>query len=321
MDDGWMVHSDLRITQCAAVDGCKPRLYHTNGAQLLRPSRSVTASFLVCVAWIRVFLCAPNLLSAAELKSETIKAFDQYVQKAELRMNDEQRSGSSFLWVDSLPSADRAAAYARLRSGEILVHPFATGLDIPDGMIHDWVGVVFIPNVTLDEALAEIQNYNDYARIYSPEIIRSKILQRDDDHFKVSLWLEQKSFATVVLHVVENVQYFRLNLSQLYSRSHSIQIAEVENPGTLQQHEDPPGTGHGYLWRLNDYRRFLQTPAGVYLQFEVIALSRDIPWGLEWLIKPFVTNVPRESLRFTLTRARASIETAAKLPAGAENGH
>lgn len=256
-------------------------------------------------------LCAPGYLSATELRQETVKAFDQYVQKAELSMTENLRPGHPFLWVDSLPSADRAAAYEHLRSGEILVHPFAAGLDVPGGMIHDWIGSVFIPNATIDEALRQIQNYNAYARIYYPEMARAKLLQQDGNNFKVSVWLQKKSFATVMLHVVENVQYVRLDPEHEYSISHSIRIAEVEKPGTPQQYEDPPGTGHGYMWRLNDYRRFLQTSSGVYLQFEVIALSRDIPYGLEWLIKPFVTKLPRQSLMFTLSRARASVEAAA----------
>lgn len=315
-----MVRSDARSARCAALDGDRGRLCHATRVPLLQPLRGIAASLLVCFVCMGVLLCAPSRLCAAELQPETIQAFDQYVQQAELRMNGEIKPGGSFLWVDSLPKADRAAAYARLRNGAVLVRSLAAGLDVPGGMIHDWVGVVFIPNVTIEEALAQVQNYNAYARIYPAEITRSKILEHHGNHFKVSLWLEKKSFVTIVLHVVEDVQYFQLDPSRVYGCSHSISIAEVENPGTPQQYADPPGTGHGYLWRLNDYRRFRQTPAGVYMQFEVIALTRSIPWGLEWLIKPFVAKIPRESLLYTLTRARASIESAAKLPVTAENG-
>jgi hypothetical protein len=35
-----------------------------------------------------------------------------------------------------------------------------------------------------------------------------------------------------------------------------------------------------------------------------VSLTRDIPTGLGWMIGPFVTSVPRESLTFTLTTAR-----------------
>jgi len=36
-------------------------------------------------------------------------------------------------------------------------------------------------------------------------------------------------------------------------------------------------------------------------------LTRGIPYGLGWLIKPFVTKIPRESLLFTLTKTRDAI--------------
>lgn len=270
--------------------------------------RDIGATILKVVVLAFLYLHAVPLLDAAEMKPATAEAYRQYLQKAEARMDNELKSGHPFLWVDSLSGADKTVAYTRLRNGEILVQSRAAGLDIPGGMIHDWIGVVFIPNATLDEALAQIQNYNYYAQIYAPEINRSKILKHDGDKFTVSLRLQKKSFQTVVLDVVDEVQYSRLNPAQAYSRSQSIRITEVENPGSPQEREVAPDEGHGYLWRLTDYRRILENASGVYLQFEVIALSRDIPWGLEWLIKPFVTKVPRESLTFTLSRARDSIE-------------
>lgn len=293
-----------------------PRVAEVNDvwSASLYPGRKLDCSANVVrgIAWVLLLFCLPTKLSGAELKPKTVRAFNRYVQKAELRMKEELKPGGPFLWIDSLPSTDRAAAYARLRNGEILVHPLAAGLDIPEGMIHDWVGVVFIPNATLEETLARIQNYNAYARIYSPEVARSKTLERDGSDFKVSLWLQNKSIVTVVLVVEEKVQYFRLDSSHEFSCAHSTRI--VENPASLsgQNHSTAE---RGYIWRLDGYGWFLQNPAGVYLQFEAIALTRNIPWGLGWLIKPFVTKIPRNSLTFTLVRARASLDSAASQPA------
>lgn len=271
-----------------------------------------SSNFARGIAWILLLLCSRIQLNGAELKPKTVRAFNQYVQKAELRMNQGLRLGGPFLWIDSLPSADRAAAYARLRNGEILVHPFASGLGIPGGMIHDWVGVAFIPKATLEETVAQIQNYNDYARIYSPEVARSKTLEHHGSDFKVSLWLQNKSIVTVVLGVEENVQYFRLDSSHEFSCAHSTRI--VQNPSALAERQNPSMVERGYIWRINGYGWFLETPAGVYMQFEAIALSRNIPWGLGWLIRPIVIKVPRDSLLFTLAHARASLESAARQP-------
>ena len=292
-----------------------------NCAQFLQSSTSsLSVNLLIGFAWIFLLLSIASPANAAVLKAKTIRAFDQYVQNAELRMHNELNSRNSFLWIDSLSSSNRAAAYARLRNGQILVHPLAAGLEIPGGMIHDWIGLAFIPNTTLNETLAQIQNYSTYAQIYSPQVVRSKILRHDGNNFEVSLWLQSKSLVTVVLNVVQNVKYLRLDASRAYSCAHSIRIAEVENPGAPSEHEVPWAVGHGYLWKLNDYSWFLQTPAGVYVQFEAIALSRDIPWGLGWLIKPFVTKIPRESLVFTLAHTRASLEAATLQSAKVDGG-
>jgi hypothetical protein len=46
---------------------------------------------------------------------------------------------------------------------------------------------------------------------------------------------------------------------------------------------------------------------GVYVQSEVVSLSRDIPAGLGWMIGPFVTAVPKESLMFTLEATKKAV--------------
>ena len=45
-------------------------------------------------------------------------------------------------------------------------------------------------------------------------------------------------------------------------------------------------------------------PGGTYVQCESVSLSRAIPTGLGWLVGPFVTSIPRESLEFTLGSMR-----------------
>ena len=52
---------------------------------------------------------------------------------------------------------------------------------------------------------------------------------------------------------------------------------------------------------------FQEQEGGVYVQLEAISLTRDIPDGLGWLIRPFVTSIPRESLVFTLDRTRKAL--------------
>lgn len=44
------------------------------------------------------------------------------------------------------------------------------------------------------------------------------------------------------------------------------------------------------------------------MQREAISLTRDVPSGLNWLVGPFVTSSPKESLVFTLTRTRDALK-------------
>src|SRR4051812_25001871 len=75
---------------------------------------------------------------AAELKPKTVEGFDVYIRETEQRL----ANAKVFLWADE--SADRAH---RVKAGEVLVEPFRTKAvtPVPGGLVHDWVGSVFIP--------------------------------------------------------------------------------------------------------------------------------------------------------------------------------
>jgi hypothetical protein len=61
------------------------------------------------------------------------------------------------------------------------------------------------------------------------------------------------------------------------------------------------------MYRLNTYWRFLERDGGTYIQCESLTLSRDVPFALGWIIRPFVSQLPKESLTFTLERAKAEL--------------
>ena len=68
------------------------------------------------------------------------------------------------------------------------------------------------------------------------------------------------------------------------------------------------GNDGGYLWRLNTYWRLLARDGGLYIHCESVSLSRGIPIGFGWIVGPFVTSIPRESLTFTLETTRKRLE-------------
>ena len=59
--------------------------------------------------------------------------------------------------------------------------------------------------------------------------------------------------------------------------------------------------------RLNANWYYEEVEGGVILEAEVISLSRSIPYGLGWMVGPFVDSIPRESLEATLTTLREAI--------------
>jgi hypothetical protein len=61
------------------------------------------------------------------------------------------------------------------------------------------------------------------------------------------------------------------------------------------------------LWQLNSYWTFQQLDGGTYVECEAISLTRDIPRGLGWLIRPIIRDLPRESLIATLEGTRAAV--------------
>ena len=119
-----------------------------------------------------------------------------------------------FLWVDTLPAEDRKTRTASLRQGGLVIEPLTTRerggeIEIPDGIVHHWLGVVFAPGVSLNSAVALLQDYNRHEDIYKPNVAASKLLTRDGDHFKVALRFFMKKVITVVVNSDHDAQFTR----------------------------------------------------------------------------------------------------------------
>jgi len=180
-------------------------------------------------------------------------------------------------------------------------------IDVPDGLIHHWVGLTFVPGATLASAVALLQDYDHHAEIYRPAVARSRLVARDGETFRVYLRFFMKKVITVVVNSDHEARFSRDAPDRAQSRIHSTRIAEVEAPDLPGEREKPVGRDGGYLWRLYTYWRFLERDGGTYIQCESITLTRGIPTGLGWAIRPFVTSIPRESLEFTLGTTRKAL--------------
>ncbi|HTQ57306.1 MAG TPA: hypothetical protein VMI94_22710 [Bryobacteraceae bacterium] len=240
---------------------------------------------------------------AAELRPETIQAFDRYIRDVETRVNQRVQPGGPFLWT-----GEDARRAAQVRAGQVAIeHRGGDTIPVPHGLIHDWVGSVFIPGTTLARTLALVQDYDRNHDHYQPEVMASRLVSRDGDDYKVYLRLMKKKVITVILDTEYDVRYFPLDANRCYSRAYSTRIAEVENAGKADERVLPPGQDHGFLWRLDTYWRFEERGGGVYVECEAISLTRSIPAGLGWLIEPIIRSLPRESLENTLRQTRAAL--------------
>ena len=289
----------------------------------MKPRRTETSRIISSVALAAALfvLEGPTLPEsrAEQLNPDTPSAFAKYIQSKETSRNKELTDSKAFLWVDTLPEATRAQSYADLKRGQIITRrsdECGECSSIPGGLIHDWTGIVFIPGISLPQALAALQDYDRDAEYYQPEVVKSKLLGRSGDDFHIYLRLKQVHIVTVVLDTEYDVLYSLLDATHAESRSLSTRIEEVENAGDPQERDLPVGDDHGFLWRLNSYWRFYQADGGVYLQCNAISLTRDVPTGLGWLVRPFTENVPRESLNFTLEATRNALLARFSKPVG-----
>ena len=250
--------------------------------------------------WIPIALLVSLSLRGAELKPQTAQAFDRYIQQTAAHLS----ATKTFLWADESP--ERAH---RVRQGGIVVQPFTAQPDIAvsGGLIHDWVGSVFIPGATLEKTLALAQDYNHHKDIYKPDVIDSRLLARNGNEFHIFLRLVKKKVITVVLNTEHEVTYFPVDRFRWRSVSRTTKVAEVDRPGKPDEREKPPGTGEGFLWKLYTYWRFEERDGGVWVECHAISLTRDIPTGLGWIVEPIIRSLPKESLENTLRSMRAAL--------------
>ena len=175
----------------------------------------------------------------------------------------------------------------------ILVEPVAgSPISVSNGLIHHWKGSLYVMGVRVPQVVQAMQRYDDLARYYSPDVVESKLLAHDGDHYRVLLRMREHEVITARLSTIAEVHYGGTDKDHQWSISH------------IDSVRDESGEDHGFLWRMNTYWHFTQQPDGVVLECEVVSLTRDVPTGLNWLIRPFLRSIPEKSLRFTLERTK-----------------
>jgi hypothetical protein len=248
---------------------------------------------------------APRFSRAAELQPGTLMAWNAYLKEADLRAQQRSAGAQPFLWIDEAP--DRRD---RVRRGEIVVAPVvghgAEG--VPHGLIHDWIGGAFIPGARIDGVLAVVHDYDNYQRMYRPVVTDSRTLscRGANQEFQMT-WQRKVLFVRAAIEGRYRAHDVMLGSQRGYSVAEAVEVREIEDYGQAEQRALPPDTGSGFIWRIRSLARFEEREGGVYLELEAMALTRDIPGSLAWMVNPVVNHLSVNSLTTTLRQTRDAV--------------
>jgi len=260
-----------------------------------------------------------TIATTVELKQETIQAFERYMKVTEEDRDARLRRSVAFLWIDRQPEALRQNLYERLKRGDTVVERLETRDDnrrirVPNGIIHHYVSVVFVPGATVPQTIALMENYPRYSELFKFGVERSKVLRHESDDYEFQLRMFRKMYSSVFYNVDFADQYMSVNATCGYRRSRSTRIAELSDVGKPSEHELSVGKDHGFLWRMNTDWSYEEKDGGVYLQIELIALSRNVPVIFAWLPNPYIQSIPQEYLKQVLQSMRSGLVAQPPVP-------
>jgi len=258
-----------------------------------------------------LLLIASARVEAADLRKETVAAFDHYVADVEARL-ERRWHGDGFLWSDNPARRDLLA-----RGGPIVEPVEGNGnIEIKGGLIQDWTGAIFIPSANLASVLAVAQDYPHHSEIYKPEIASALVRSHTGNDFAVYMRIvKSKLFLSDVLNTEHEIHFVPVDAKREYSRGYSTRIAEVSNPGKPNERELPVGKDRGLMWRMYGYWFYEERDGGVVVECESVTLTRDVPFGMGKLLSPIIHGLPAESMRRGLESTRNAVLSSPRLVA------
>ena len=276
-------------------------------------------SFFAVVAVLSavlVVLGAAAPATAAELHTETVKAWNEYIASREKQISVELNSSKGFLVMDFQNQREADAERRAVLAGKISVKRMdsaavKSNFQISGGTIHHWRGAVFIPNVPYEFAMYRIRHPELETEIQE-DVLESRVMERSSpDKYRLFLKLKRTQIITVVYNTEHLAVFNKHGDDKHSSSSAAVKIAELEQSGGVER-EKPVGKDNGFLWRMNSYWRYQNVPGGVLVECETITLSRSIPFLLEGLTRPIINSVAGESMERTLRELRERMIRAAK---------
>jgi hypothetical protein len=260
-----------------------------------------------------ILLCAISLSAEPKLTKPTLDAWDTYIKLTETRINEELRKTPVAMQFSNSDLKSGQFKWKQLTTE----NPPGKEIEIPEGMVHHWVGAILIPGVTLDKLIPWLQNYSQY-QDYFTDVERSSLNRPPvGNTYDIFLRLTRSKLGvTAHFNTKHDVVYTRRSATFFTSVSRSSQILQVAKAGSSSESEMPEGDDDGYLWRLNSYWRFFEREDGVVVECETVALSKAL--GLAYSMVRVITfgainpvkiarEIARDALNQTLTDMRNGV--------------
>jgi len=237
-----------------------------------------------------VFFLSATLAPAVRLTAPAQRAFEGYIASLETRLAQQHARPDTYVAEREPPP------------GGVRIEPVNGGMrEVAGGLVHHWRAAALVPGASPQDLLALLRDYNHLAGYYAPEVVSSRALRDDGATATLAMRFRKQAVVTVVLDAEFEARSGLSGNRRGYSFSRSTHIWQVEQAGTPEERRLPEGDDDGFLWRLNSYWSFEQRGDGLLMECEAVSLTRGIPAGLGWLIRPIVEALPRTSLEFTLT--------------------
>jgi hypothetical protein len=250
----------------------------------------------------RNFLLAAGALplAAKPASPRTIDAFGSYSDSVSAPI-EKSFVASGALWVEA--DAERKR---RVHAGEIVAENVKAP-EITGGLVHHWIGAVFMPGVTLQRMLKADRDYNNQKVAYAPDVVESKLLSKKGDEYSIYLRFMKKAGITVYLDTWHDVRYNDLDPKRTFSRSVCRKVQQVENAGEPNEKLLPPGEGLGVLWAMDSVWKLAERDGGLYAELDALTLTRDLPFGLGVSLGPIVRHISEGAVESTLSAKRRSV--------------
>jgi hypothetical protein len=255
---------------------------------------------------ISVFaLLTAAICQGAELKGETLHAWADYTAQVDQQTEQSGKDRKCFLRID-----EDKNRFGQLLAGAIIVEPVGehVPIHVPSGLIHHWMGAVFVPNATIADLLAVTRDYAHYRDYYKPGVANGEVISRSEskDDFTIRI-VNNSLLSSTSLLGTYTTTFVPQSEKRWYSISATSQMREIKSYGSPDEEELEPGHGSGYIWRLHTVARMEERDGGVVLELEALALSRDIPAALRCFVDPIVRRISRDSLEKSLNETAQAV--------------